>query len=76
MDDVNRAYRTGQKIEIRLPSNVSAEAAYLLVDVLEQIFTQVFDSYDEEIVDEVMRLYDRMSDEPEPLDLDDTDIPF
>jgi hypothetical protein len=75
MDAINAVYRTGPKLEIRLPANASPEAVFLLADVLEQMMSQLFDHFDHEIASEVMRLYAMPPESPDQLELDFSDLP-
>lgn len=76
MEAINAVYRTGPKLEIRLPASASPEAVFLLADVLEQMMTQLFDHYDHEIASEVMRLYAIPHQPSDQLELDFADLPF
>ena len=76
MEEINSVYRTGPTLEIRLPATVSKEAAFLLVDVLDQLMTQLFEHYDHAIADEIMRLDDTRGEPPEHSELDFSDLPF
>lgn len=73
MDDVDR-FR-GLRVEFCLPKQASAEALYVLVEVLEQIVAQIFDHPDSEVAEEVIRRY-HATVEPVDFDLDDSNLPF
>lgn len=68
--------RTELKITLDIPDHASAESLYMLVDVLEQIFTQLFQQYDDEITAEIIRRYHRDELQPPEIDIDDSDLPF
>jgi len=76
MEKLHNAYRAGQKIEIQLPARPSPESLFLLIDVLEQLFNQLFHHHDEEIASALMRLYNNAIDEPPDTDLDQFELPF
>lgn len=63
------------RIEVQLPRQTSAEALFVVVEVLEQIVAQIFEHPDPEVAEEVIRRY---SQTPEPVEfgLDDQDLPF
>ena len=63
------------RIEVRLPRQASAEALFVLVEVLEQIVAQIFEHPDPEVAEEVIRRYNQTP-EPVGFDLDAHDLPF
>lgn len=63
-------------IEVKLPKEASAEALFVLVEVLEQIVAQVFDHPDPEIAEEVIRRFNATGVPKDYADLGDGDLPF
>lgn len=64
------------QISLELPSDASAESLYILVDVLEQIFIQLFQRYDDRIVPMMIRRHEQDEGQTLEIDLEDPDLPF